>query len=201
MAEPLPPNPSGAGVPPPSRPETPAGSEFHPVVVSDAGSQPPGPAPAKAKWPLSRTILLVILAICLAMLGFDLLHGRYAQQNAFELLKSKLPKETNPEKVTALIIKDEPLTVEEVHKIMGRDPDISENNPKKAAIMMRDVEGEAVGVPSQPDMVEVYRYAGALRSYVVRVAYRKASDAKGAPVYFINDLNAGTESLFGSKVE
>src|ERR1700676_2828679 len=117
MTEPLSPTPSGTDSP-----------------------QPPSPAPAKPKRPLSRIILFSILAICLAMLAFDYFHGRNPQQQAFILLKSKLPEESEPDKTAAVIVKDILVTQDDVHKALG-DPDVSESDPQKAAILMRDAEG------------------------------------------------------------
>lgn len=175
MTEPLSPTPSGTDSP-----------------------QPPSPAPAKPKWPLSRIILFSILAICLAMLAFDYFHGRKPQQQAFILLKSKLPEESKPDKTAAVIVKDELVTSDDVHKALDRDPDIAESDPRRAAMLLRDEEGEGAG-SLRTDMVEIYRYTGALRSYVVRVAYIKGANLNGAPSYVMNGLNAGTESLFASK--
>jgi hypothetical protein len=176
MTEPLPPTPSGTDLPPIE----------------------PSPKPAKPKWPLSRVILFTILAICLAMLGFDYFHGRRAQEKAFDLLKAKLPEEAKPEKATAAIVKDEFFTQDDVHKALGRDPDVTESDPKKAAMLVRDAEG-AGGV--RPDMVEIYHYTGALRTYIVRVAYIKGGSVNGAPSYVMVFPDAGTESFFASNDE
>jgi len=171
-----------------------------PLPPTSSGTDSPtplSPAPAKPKCPLSRIILFSILAICLAMLAFDYFHGRNRQQHAYDLLKSKLPDESKPDKNTAVIVKDVVFTQDDVHKALG-DPDVSESDPQKIAILMRDAEG-AGGV--RPEMVEIYRFAGALRTYFVRVAYIKGVVVNGAPSYVMVFPDTGTESLFASKAE
>ncbi len=171
-------------------------------VPSGAPSNPaptPSPdVPAKAKWPLSRTILLAILAICLAALGFDYFAGRQPQHTAFDNLNAKLPSEKKANDTGAMITKDELLSPDDVHKILDRSPDVTEEDPTKASELMRDEETGGAPVIPPPAMVELYKFPGALRTYVVRVAYLKGMAPKGGSPYVMSGLNMGTQSRFGN---
>lgn len=169
-------------------------SEPLPPTTPEPAPSSPSPEPAKAKWPLSRTILLAILAVCLAALGFDYLAGRRAQEEAYRLLRSKLPNDSR-EAGGPVITEDKRLVPEEVHKLLGREPDSVVNDPKQAAKLMQDQDAEG-GRGLIADLVEVYRFPGALQYYVVRVAYLKEA---GTNAFKMSDLNSNTQSRFSGK--
>jgi hypothetical protein len=166
-----------------------------PLPPDSTGSAQPAetsPAPAKKSWPISRTILLAILAILLVMLGFDYFHGRAAKDKAYDLLTSKFFPEG---KSKAVIQRQDQVLADQIHQALGRDPDRVEDDPAKAARLMQDEDDEGGGgFGVVADKVETYRFAGALRAYVVRVAYQKSKVADGQ--YTLSDIKGGTEPLF-----
>lgn len=167
-----------------------------PLTPNSADGAQPADAPlvpVKKPWPLSRTILLAILAILLIMLGFDTLHGRMAKDKAYELLSSKyLPDD----KAKARIQTAERPLADEIHKTMGRDPDRIEDNPAKAKQLMKEALGDLGDYSVAADKVETYRFAGALRAYVIRVAYKKEPASGGGTEYRLIDIKGDTEPLF-----
>jgi hypothetical protein len=167
-----------------------------PLPPDSAGAAQPAdtpPVPVKKSWPLSRTILLAILAVLLVMLGFDYFHGRMAKDNAYELLSSKyLPDDKSKARIQAA----ERPQADDIHKTMGRDPDSVEDNPVKATQLMREALGELGDFSVAADKVETYRFAGALRAYVVRVAYKKEKNGDGTTEYRLIDIKGDTEPLF-----
>jgi hypothetical protein len=170
-------------------------SENLPTSPSPTGGEPSQSVPPnpKRRWPTSRIVLLSILGVFVLLLAFDVFHGRMPQSQAYDLLNDKLPAE----KTGTEIRKDiKPLTTDDVHKLLGYLPDSTESSPAHIIALMTDTEDPRVGRGGgAPDLIETYRFCGALRAYVVRVAYK--SDPKGA-IQFV-DLIRGTESLFDRK--
>ncbi|HEV2972270.1 MAG TPA: hypothetical protein VGY55_20010 [Pirellulales bacterium] len=133
------------------------------------------------------------MGIFILLLAFDVFHGRMPQSHAYDLLNAKLPGE----KTGAEISKDiKPITTDDVHKLLGYSPDATESNPERIIALMTETEDPHAGRRGgAPDLVETYRFCGALRAYVVRVAYKSYPNRA---IQFV-DLIRGTESLFGPK--
>jgi len=121
---------------------------------------------SKRRWPVSRIVLLVLLAVAVGLLATDWLHGRIPRNRAYELLAAELPEEEDTQaKGTAAppkhsISKDvEFCTIEKVHELLKRSPDATDSKPN----------------PNHIDTIvtETYRFRGAFKTYLLVVEYDK----------------------------
>ena len=177
---------------PPAEPDPSAASQL-------PDSQLPAAAPIKRRMPLSRILLFALLAVCLGMLAFDNLAGRIPQHRAYVLLNERLlpddKAKTDSVKGKGVIGKNVAwYSPDDVHKLLGRQPQRVVNNPAEARQLMHiDGDPEADKNPVTPALVEIYRYPGALRSYYLRVSYAKPAVTKGGPAYILSGLKTVTE--------
>ncbi len=135
---------------------------------------------ASPSWPMSRIVLLIVLAICLALLAFDQLSGRLPQKRAYEKLNANLLNDAPTEGQKPIGQNIVLLSPSGVHRLLGREPDSVESNAGKAAELMFDPEAAAEKKPAggaleKPALVESYRFRGVLHSYTLRVSYLKGA--------------------------
>jgi hypothetical protein len=121
---------------------------------------------------MSRIILLVLLVVCLGMLGIDLVRGRMPLWSARGRLlaamtaRSPADDEVKPAAKGPIISGDiSPLTADEVHKIVGREPSKTETQPPKL--------GES------EQFVETYVYPGVFQHYTLKCSYYKTPKSMG----------------------
>lgn len=135
------------------------------------------PGEPKAKWPLSRIVLLALLAVAIGLLAMDWTRGRMPRDRAYNRLVAEMPAEeddkpkgTVPPPQHAIGKDFEFWTTDKVHKILDRMPDTTDEKQKPA--------------PNQGDatVTETYRFPGAFKNYLLLVIYdKRAHVAVGGP--------------------
>ncbi len=145
-------------------------SSFEPTAnYGDAAGKSRPPAKG---WSVSRIVLLSLLVVCVGLLAVDLVNGRWPRQRAFDLLKKEMT-ERGAFDDDSMAEKGPPighdvkaqLTADDVHKLLGRQPD----ETAKAT-------GGAAG---EDGFVEIYKFRGALQNYTLQATYHKAMAAMG----------------------
>jgi hypothetical protein len=129
----------------------------------------------KAKWPLSRIVLLALLAVAVGLLAMDWTRGRLPRDRAYDRLVAEMPAEEDDQPKGSVpppqhaIGKDfEFWTTDKVHKLLGRTPDTTDEKPAANHI-------DAI-------MTETYRFPGAFKNYLLLVIYdKRAHVAVGGP--------------------
>jgi len=125
------------------------------------------------RWPLSRIILLPLLAVCLVLFAVDWMNGRLPERRAYNLLLNEMKErqafdeDTPASDRPAISREGKPqLTADDVHKLLGRVPD------EKAKALSGTGAGE-------DGFVEVYNYRGVFQNYPLKATYRKTVAALG----------------------
>ena len=119
----------------------------------------------------SRIFLLVALAVCVALLGTDLARGQYPlkrdQKKLVDAMAARSPADDDEKPAKGAMISGDlsPLTADEVHKILGRDPAESVSKPAK------------LGETEQ--ITETYNYPGVFRKYTLTCSYYKTPKQMG----------------------
>jgi hypothetical protein len=147
-----------------------------------AGS-PQAAGAGRPKWPVSRIVLLALLAVAIGLLAMDWTRGRMPRDRAYNLLADEMPaEEDNLPKGTAAppakaIGKNfEIWSVEKVHDLLQRAPDKTEEQP----------------APNHIDTIltETYRFPGAFKSYLLVVVYNKlAHHAVNGPATMLSNVS------------
>jgi hypothetical protein len=120
--------------------------------------------PRRPTWTTSRIILIALLLVCLGMLGVDVVRGQWPlsrdRKRLVDAMAARSPpddEQKGPAKGPIISGDLSPLTVDEVHKIVGREPSESVTLPAKL--------GES------KQIVETYAYPGVFQRYSLKCTY------------------------------
>jgi hypothetical protein len=168
-------------------------AENDPYRTPAQAAQPPREAPLTAQpvrrssWTLSRIILLVVLALCVTMLGVDLVRGQWplkrAKSKLLDAMAARSPADEDEKPVRGKMISGDlsPLTADEVHKIIGRDPSQTVTKPAKLG--------------ANQEIVETYDFPGVFRKYTLTCSYYK--QVGGTALKRVESADGMLGNLFG----